>query len=37
MLATDMQNEKMENLSPPERFFVELVDSYKPNELVEYL
>ena len=37
MLANDMTQERLDQFLPAERFFVELVDSYKPNELVEYL
>ena len=35
--AMDIEREKLERFEPAERFLMELIDSHKPSELVEYL
>ena len=35
--AMDIEKEKLERFEPTERFLMELIDSHKPSELVEYL
>ena len=35
--AMDVEREKLERFEPAERFLMELIDSHKPSELVEYL
>ena len=37
MMAHDALNERLEHLTPDEKFFVDLIDRYKPNEDIEYL
>ena len=34
--ALEMEREKLEQFEPTERFLMQLIESHKPNELVEY-